>query len=116
TNKAYGADVKVNTGDHVEQKAYWDAGGANAKAEDYSKAYGGTAKSNGDQSNDSGYDTSKVHADTTAYQTNWLAADQSQSVAAGIGGNGGSENYAVGGNVDIKATIDGEHFPVDHIV
>ena len=116
TNKADGADVKVNTGDHVEQKASWDAGGANAKAEDYSKAYGGTAKSNGDQSNDSGYDTSKVHADTTAYQTNWLAADQSQSVAAGIGGNGGSENYAVGGNVDIKATIDGEHFPVDHIV
>jgi hypothetical protein len=58
SNKAYGADVKVNTGDHVEQKAYWDAGGANAKAEDYSKAYGGTANSNGDQSNYSGYDTS----------------------------------------------------------
>ena len=37
TNKADGADVKVNTGDHVYQKASWDAGGANAKAEDYSK-------------------------------------------------------------------------------
>jgi len=116
TNKAYGADVKVNTGDHVEQKAYWDAGGANAKAEDYSKAYGGTAKSNGDQSNDSGYDTSKVYADTTAHQDNWLAANQSQYVAAGIGGNGGDYNYAQGGNVDIKATIGSEHFPVDHVV
>ena len=64
TNKASGADVSVKTGDHVQQKAYWDAGGANAKANDYSNAYGGTAKSNGDQSNESGYDTSKVHADT----------------------------------------------------
>ena len=116
TNKAYGADVQVNTGDHVQQKAYWDAGGANAKAEDYSKAYGGTAKSNGDQSNYSGYDTSKVHADTTAYQDNWLAADQSQHVAAGIGGNGGDYNYAQGGNVDIKATIDSDHFPVEHLL
>jgi hypothetical protein len=35
SNKAYGADVSVNTGDQVHQKAYWDAGGANAKAEDY---------------------------------------------------------------------------------
>ena len=117
TNKADGAEVKVNTGDHVYQKASWDAGGANAKAEDYSKkAEGGYAKSNGDQSNDSGYDTSKVYADTTAHQDNWLAANQSQSVGAGIGGNGGDYNYAEGGNVDIKATIGSEHFPVDHIV
>jgi hypothetical protein len=101
SNKAYGSDVSVNTGDHVQQKAYWDAGGANAKADEYSKAYGGTAKSNGDQSNYSGYDTSKVHADTSAYQTNFLAADQSQHVAAGIGGNGGDDNYALGGNVDV---------------
>ena len=116
TNKADGADVKVNTGDHVYQKASWDAGGANAKAEDYSKAEGGYAKSNGDQSNYSGYDTSKVYADTTAHQDNWLAADQSQYVMAGIGGNGGNYNKAEGGDVDIKATIGSEHFPVDHIV
>jgi hypothetical protein len=37
-------------------------------------------------------------------------------VGAGIGGNGGDYNYAEGGNVDIKATIGSEHFPVDHIV
>ena len=44
-NKAEGADVHVNTGDQVHQKAYWDAGGANAKAEKYSKAEGGKAVS-----------------------------------------------------------------------
>ena len=49
TNKAEGADVNVKNGDHVAQKAYWDAGGANAKAEKYSKAEGGKANSNGDQ-------------------------------------------------------------------
>lgn len=100
-NKASGADVKVNTGDHVQQKAYWDAGGANAKATDYSKAYGGSAESSGDQSNYSGYDTSKVHADTSAYQSNFLAADQSQHVAAGIGGYGGDDNYPQGGDVHV---------------
>ena len=31
-NKAEGADVHVNTGDKVYQKADWEAGGANAKA------------------------------------------------------------------------------------
>jgi hypothetical protein len=100
-NKASGADVSVNTGDHVQQKAYWDAGGANAQADLLSKAHGGSANSNGDQSNYSGYDTSKVHADTTAYQSNFLAADQSQHVAAGIGGNGGNDNYAQGGDVHV---------------
>src|SRR5215475_9544463 len=92
SNKAYGSDVSVNNGDHVSQKAYWDAGGANADAEKYSKAEGGYAKSNGDQYNESGYDTSKVHANTDAYQSNFLAADQSQEVAAGIGGEGGDHN------------------------
>ena len=48
-NKAEGADVHVNNGDKVHQKAYWDAGGANAKAEKHSKAEGGKAYSNGDQ-------------------------------------------------------------------
>ena len=41
SNKADGADVHVKNGDDVYQKAYWDAGGANAKAE------GGAAKSKG---------------------------------------------------------------------
>jgi hypothetical protein len=100
-NKADGADVHVNTGDHVQQKAYWDAGGANAKADEYSKAYGGDAYSNGDQSNYSGHNTSQVHADTTAYQTNFLLADMHQDVAAGIGGYGGDHNTAHGGDVDL---------------
>jgi hypothetical protein len=100
-NKADGADVHVNTGDHVQQKAYWDAGGANAKADEYSKAYGGDAYSNGDQSNYSGHNTSQVHADTTAYQTNFLLADMHQDVAAGIGGYGGDGNTAHGGDVDL---------------
>jgi hypothetical protein len=125
-NKADGADVHVNTGDKVYQKAYWDAGGANAKADEYSKAHGGTANSNGDQSSWSGHDTSKVYADTTAYQTNFLAADMHQSVAAGIGGNGGNGNKAEGGDVHTKATIESvnlndvlnhsEHFHIDDFV
>ena len=105
-NKAEGADVHVNTGDKVYQKAYWDAGGANAEAEKFAKAYGGTAKSNGDQESESGHNKSDVDASTTAYQTNFLAADQHQSVMAGVGGNGGNGNTAKGGEVDIKASIE----------
>ena len=66
TNKAEGADVNVKNGDHVSQKAYWDAGGANAKAEKYSKAEGGKANSNGDQESDSGHNKSDVDANTKA--------------------------------------------------
>jgi hypothetical protein len=102
SNSADGSTVKVTTGDSVSQKAYWDAGGANAKADSYSKAHGGTATSSGDQSSSSGYDTSKVYADTTATQTNSVWADQHQEVMAGIGGYGGDYNFAVGGNVDVS--------------
>jgi hypothetical protein len=126
SSKAYGSDVHVNTGDQVSQKAYWDAGGANANAEKYAKAYGGDAQSNGDQHNYSGHDTSSVSADTTSYQSNFLAADQHQSVAAGIGGNGGNGNYAAGGNVEIDPKMEtanlndvlnnSEHFHVDDFV
>jgi hypothetical protein len=105
-NKADGADVDVKTGDQVYQKAYWDAGGANAKAEWFAKANGGKAESNGDQESYSGHNTSKVDANTTAYQTNFLLADQSQNVAAGNGGDGGHDNTAKGGDVDIKASIE----------
>jgi hypothetical protein len=122
-NKAEGADVHVNTGDKVYQKADWDAGGANAKAE-FAKAYGGEAESNGDQKSSSGHDTSNVDASTTAYQTNFLAADMSQSVAAGIGGDGGNGNTAKGGDVDLKiesANLNdvlnhSEHFHIDDFV
>ena len=99
SNKAIGSSVDVKTGDHVSQKADWDAGGANAKASWYAKADGGKATSNGDQSSKSGHDTSKVYADTTAHQSNYLKADMHQEVVAGIGGNGGSGNAALGGGV-----------------
>jgi hypothetical protein len=125
-NKAEGADVHVNTGDKVYQKAYWDAGGANAEAEKYAKAYGGEAESNGNQKSYSGHDTSTVTANTTASQMNILDADQHQTVMAGVGGNGGNDNYAKGGEVEIKASIesanlnnvlnDSEHFHVDDFV
>jgi hypothetical protein len=101
TNKAYGSDVYVNNGDHVSQKAYWDAGNASADADKYSKAYGGDANSNGSQHNYSGHDTSTVHADTNAYQDNWLAANMSQNVVAGVGGDGGDYNYASSGDVSL---------------
>lgn len=123
-NKAEGADVHVNTGDHVDQHASWDAGGANANAQWFATAHGGNAQSNGDQSSWSGHDTSNVNADTTAYQSNFLAADQHQSVMAGVGGNGGNNNEAEGGNVSPKIDYanlenvlnDSEHFHVDDFV
>jgi hypothetical protein len=123
TNKAEGADVHVKNGDDVYQKAYWDAGGANAKAEKYSKAEGGKAVSNGDQESESGHNKSDVDANTKADQDNWLAADQSQTVMAGVGGDGGNNNKAEGGDIYFKASIesanlndvlnDSEHFHID---
>jgi hypothetical protein len=124
-NKADGADVDVKTGDQVYQKAYWDAGGANAKAEWFAKANGGKAESNGDQESYSGHAKSDVDANTKAYQENWLDADQSQNVKAGIGGDGGNGNKAEGGDVDVKASIEwnnlndvlnhSEHFHTDDV-
>ncbi|WP_439409041.1 hypothetical protein ACNJX9_12440 [Bradyrhizobium sp. DASA03076] len=99
TNKAVGADVHVNTGDHVKQTADWDAGGAKATASWFSKAHGGDAESNGSQKSYSGYDTSKVYANTDATQINKVSVDQHQEVVAGTGGNGGDGNAALGGEV-----------------
>lgn len=125
-NKADGADAHVNTGDSVHQTADWQAGGANATAQWFSQAHGGTAMSNGNQTSDSGHDTSNVDASTTAYQSNFLAANMSQNVVAGIGGNGGNGNYAKGGDVHFDPTIesanlnnvlnDSQHFHVDDFV
>jgi len=118
-NKADGADAHVNTGDKVD-KGYWDAGGANATAHDFSKAYDskaydGHANSTGDQSSSSGHDTSSVNADTTVNQINFLAADMGQQVAAGIGGNGGNDNYAKAG--DFESTnlndVGSTHYTID---
>ena len=101
SNTANGASVHVSTGDHVDQKAYWDAGTASADADKWSKAYA-NANSSGDQKSYSGHDTSKVYANTTATQDNSLWVDQHQDVMAGIGGYGGGGNMALGGNVDIQ--------------
>ena len=102
-NKAYGATVDVDTGDHVKQKAYWDAGDANGgKAfakKGKASADGGKTSSDGSQSSDSGENVSKVWADTTAHQTNWAKFDQSANLIAGNGGNGGDGNVAKGGDV-----------------
>ena len=115
-NKADGADAHVNTGDKVD-KGHWDAGSANATAHDFSKAYDskaydGHANSTGDQS---GHDMSSVNADTTVNQINFLAADMGQQVAAGIGGNGGNDNYAKAG--DFESTnlndVGSTHYTID---
>jgi hypothetical protein len=100
SNKAEGSDVNVNTGDSVYQKAYWDADGGDATAKKFAKADGGDAKSNGDQIAQTGHDTVKVYANTDAYQTNFLLADQHQDVKAGNGGDGGDDNWAHGGDVN----------------
>jgi hypothetical protein len=61
-------------------------------------------------------------ASTTAYQSNFLAVDAHQSVAAGIGGNGGNGNWAQGGNVSVETANlndvlnNSEHFHVSDFV
>ena len=60
---------------------------------------GGKTVSKLSQSSDSGENQSKVWADTTAYQENWSKIDQSSNQIAGIGGDGGNDNYAKGGDV-----------------
>jgi hypothetical protein len=58
-----------------------------------------SATSSGNAGLSVGADTSAVTANTTATQTNFLSADMHQTVLAGNGGNGGSGNYAHGGDV-----------------
>ena len=99
SNTSNGSSMSVTTGDSVHQKASWDAGTATEDAHKMPTATA-NANSNGDQSSSSGLDTSTVTANTTATQTNTLMADLHQEVMAGIGGNGGNDNAAVGGNVD----------------
>lgn len=117
-NKAEGSDVHTNTGDKVYQKASWEAeaGKTDSKGHEDSKRYedsrghdkykahdGGGAQSNGDQESEhNGYNKSgDVSADTSATQTNAISADQHQYVWAGVGGDGGEDSKAYGGDVDI---------------
>lgn len=98
TNLASGSSVSVTTGNQVSQSASWDTT-TKAIAKLHSTASASTSSS-GDQTSTSGNDTSTVHANTTADQPNNLSVDMHQEVMAGIGGDGGSNNAAMGGEVD----------------
>jgi hypothetical protein len=131
TNKAYGSDVDVKTGDHVRQKAeldvsdsdgkkhfdkkgkYEDGKHSDKKGEKQSED-GGKTVSKLSQSSDSGENESKVWADTTAYQENWSKIDQSSNQIAGIGGDGGNENYAKGGDVSFALVHTNPSTEVDY--
>jgi hypothetical protein len=86
----------------------------------YNKADGADVK----VSQDGDHNWANVSGDTTAYQSNWVAADMHQSVAAGIGGNGGNDNKAEGGDVSFKVDAailkdvlnNSDHFHVDDFV
>ncbi len=107
----YGAETHLHNGDHVWQGADWDAGGGGAGG--FSQAQNGflasltsgaggagdKLTSNGDQGNTSGGDTATVNAATTATQYTQLMADQHATILAGVGGNGGNGNNALGGDI-----------------
>lgn len=110
--KVEGSYVDVDAGDHVWQKADWEAGGggdggfAKAIADAFSDATnsgpggaGGSATSNGSQTSTSGGNTAAAAADTTATQNTLFDADQHATILAGVGGNGGDGNMARGGDV-----------------
>lgn len=112
TQKVYGADTDLHNGDHVWQKADWDAGNAGdggfAQAKNGFLAAvtnsgdggaGGDSHSNGNQGNSSGGDTATVSAATTATQHTQLMAEQNATILAGVGGNGGDDNMARGGEI-----------------
>lgn len=107
-----GASTHLHNGDHVWQIADWDAGGGGsggfAQAQNGFLAAvtntgaggaGGDAHSNGSQGNSSGGDTAAVGAATTATQYTQLLADQHATILAGVGGNGGNGNVALGGDI-----------------
>jgi hypothetical protein len=101
-NKVEGGDVHTNTGDKVHQDADWTAEAGKATSKYYEK-HGASVQSNGDQESEHhGANTSgNVDASASATQTNMVSSDQSQHVWAGIGGDGGSDNKAYGGDIDI---------------
>ena len=118
-------NVHVNTGDNVYQKAYWDAGGANAEAEKYAKAEGGTAKSNGDQESYSGHDKSDVDANTKAYQEKLARCGPESEREGRHWRRRRKRQQGEGGDVDVKASIEwnnlndvlnhSEHFHTDDV-
>jgi hypothetical protein len=136
TNKAYGSDVDVKTGDYVHQKAELEA--ADPK-EFYKKGKGdlkdthekgkadgkdlhekgkpsddGGSYSKLTQTSDSGENESKVWADTSAYQKNWSKIEQSSNQIAGNGGDGGDHNLAKGGDVGFALVHSNSSYEVDY--
>jgi hypothetical protein len=128
TNKAYGSNVDVKTGDYVRQKAELDSGDSadpkelpmkdEADLKDYHKkdkpGEEGGSSSKLSQISDSGENESKVWADTSAYQKNWVKIDQSSNQIAGIGGDGGDHNYAKGGDVSFALVHENPSTKVDY--
>ncbi|MBX5159431.1 MULTISPECIES: PE-PGRS family protein [unclassified Rhizobium] len=107
-----GASTHLHNGDHVWQTADWDAGNGGpggftqaqngflaAISNSGAGGAGGDSDSNGSQGNSSGHDTAAVAAATTATQYTQLVADQHATILAGVGGNGGNGNYALGGDI-----------------
>jgi hypothetical protein len=112
TQSTTGATTDLHNGDHVWQKADWDAGGAGdgglaqahsgllaAVTNNGDGGAGGDATSNGSQNAMTGGDTASVGADTTATQYTELLADQHATILSGVGGNGGDGNMARGGDI-----------------
>ncbi|TCL64638.1 PE-PGRS family protein [Rhizobium sp. BK251] len=113
TQKVYGADTDVHNGSHFWQHADWEAGGggpggfaqglsgtlAGINSNTGSGGPGGNAASNGNQGLTGGTDAVSVAAQTVATQTNTQVADQSATIIAGMGGNGGNNAVAVGGYI-----------------
>ena len=99
----------------IDFNPYNQADSVGAYANTGDKAYGGHAYSHGDQGPWSGHDTPNASADTTANQSNFLAADMGQQVAAGIGGNGGDGNLAKGGDFESTNLNDlaSTHYAID---
>ncbi|MBB3452009.1 hypothetical protein FHT86_000265 [Rhizobium sp. BK313] len=105
-----GAHTDLHNGDHVWQKADWDAGGGGAGGAAHAQngllavqtalgGAGGSGTSNGSQGSLSGGDTAAVAADTTATQYNPSYVIQSGTILSGVGGDGGNGNTAKGGDI-----------------
>lgn len=116
TQAVTGAHVDVHSGDAVSQSGDWAGGhagsgggasAANGLLADISNhgngGAGGDANSNGSFGSSSGGNMASSHADTSAVQYTELAANQSATILAGVGGNGGNGNMAKGG--DISAAL-----------
>ena len=100
TNTADGADVHVNTGDHVKQTGLLGCWRRQRKGVEVFKGRWRKRRIKRRPESYSGHDTSKVYANTDATQINKVAVQPGRGTAGFIGGNGGDGNAALGGEVD----------------